>query len=96
MSPLAQVTEVAQGGGVDEEVTDDHEGSPERLDQILDNRIGKYSSSIPDGCYIPSTCNCRFADSRSQEAISASYHDAFLHVRRHNGLIIESGVVVIT
>jgi hypothetical protein len=37
MSPLAQVTEVAQGGGVDEEVTDDHEGSPERLNQNLDN-----------------------------------------------------------
>jgi hypothetical protein len=31
MSPLAHVTEVDQGGGVDEEVTADHEGSPERL-----------------------------------------------------------------
>ena len=31
MSPLAQVTEVDQGGAVGEDVTDDHVGSPERL-----------------------------------------------------------------
>lgn len=31
MSPLAQVTEVDQGGGVDDEVTADQDGSPERL-----------------------------------------------------------------
>jgi hypothetical protein len=31
MSPLAHVTEVDQGGGVEDEVTADHEGSPERL-----------------------------------------------------------------
>jgi len=31
MSPLAQVTEVDQEGGVGEEVTEDHCGSPERL-----------------------------------------------------------------
>lgn len=31
MSPLAHVTEVDQGGGVEDEVTDDQLGSPERL-----------------------------------------------------------------
>lgn len=34
MSPLAHVTEVDQGGGVDVEVTADQEGSPERLECI--------------------------------------------------------------
>lgn len=57
MSPFAQVTEVDQGVGVDEDVTDDHDGSPERLDQALDCNIEKRSSSIPDRCYIPSTCH---------------------------------------
>lgn len=36
MSPLAHVTEVDQGGGVDDEVTADHEGSPERLQYVLE------------------------------------------------------------
>lgn len=31
MSPRAQVTDVDHGGGVDEDVTAAHEGSPERL-----------------------------------------------------------------
>jgi hypothetical protein len=31
MSPLAQVTEVDQEGRVGEDVTDGHDGSPERL-----------------------------------------------------------------
>jgi hypothetical protein len=34
MSPLAHVTDVDHGGGVDEEVTADHEGSPERLECV--------------------------------------------------------------
>jgi len=34
MSPLAHVTEVDQGGGVEDEVTADHEGSPERLEIV--------------------------------------------------------------
>ncbi len=58
MSPFAQVTEVDQGGGVDEDVTDDHEGSPERLDHVSDSSIEKYCNSIPDRCYIPSACHC--------------------------------------
>jgi hypothetical protein len=42
MSPLAQVTEVDQGGAVGEEATEDHVGSPERLRGVsvrsLENR----------------------------------------------------------
>ena len=38
MSPLAQVTEVDQGGAVGEAVTDDHVGSPERL-QVFEQEI---------------------------------------------------------
>jgi hypothetical protein len=34
MSPLAHVTEVDHGGGVEDEVTADHEGSPERLETV--------------------------------------------------------------
>jgi hypothetical protein len=38
MFPLAQVTEVDQGGAVGEAVTDDHVGSPERL-QVFEQEI---------------------------------------------------------
>ena len=31
MSPLAQLTEVDHGGAMDDDVTEDHVGSPERL-----------------------------------------------------------------
>jgi pantoate kinase len=34
MSPLAHVTEVDQEGGVGDDVTADHEGSPERLEYV--------------------------------------------------------------
>jgi hypothetical protein len=34
MSPLAQVTDVDQGGALGEEVTEDQVGSPERLQDL--------------------------------------------------------------
>jgi hypothetical protein len=48
MFPLAQVTEVDQGGAVGEAVTDDHVGSPERL-QVLSKRFEEdYIAMVPD------------------------------------------------
>jgi hypothetical protein len=38
MSPLAQVTEVDQEGAVGDDVTEDHVGSPERL-QFFEQEI---------------------------------------------------------
>lgn len=34
MSPLAHVTEEDHGGGVEDELTFDHDGSPERLGRV--------------------------------------------------------------
>lgn len=42
MSPLAHVTEVDQGGGVEDEVTADHEGSPERLGTVQTGVTSRY------------------------------------------------------
>jgi hypothetical protein len=39
MSPFAQVTEEDHSGGVGEEVTEDQEGSPERLENVLEGVI---------------------------------------------------------
>lgn len=34
MSPFAHVTDLDQGGGSEDEVTADHDGSPERLSYV--------------------------------------------------------------
>lgn len=79
MSPLVQLTDVDHGGGVCEEVTADHVGSPERLQAILEMVLFKIEESLPNGSNVPSSSNCRLAYARTQEAISTSYHQSLLY-----------------
>ena len=86
MSAFAHVTEVDQGGAVEDEVTDDHVGSPERLEVSQVSKPLESSESLvePERSHIPTTGNSGFAYPGAQKAISSSDDDFLLSSLSHH------------
>lgn len=90
MSPLAQSTELAHGGGVDDDVTEGQLGSPDRLRGVSEvNELGEWHE-LPYGRDIPSSPNSGLADSGTQEAVPTCYHNSSLQCLCHLELVLES------
>ena len=89
MSPFAQVTEVDHDGGLGDEVTEDQDGSPERL-RLSGNRVA-YSEGVGIRYrgHVPAAGHGRLANAGAEKAAAACNDEALFGGLSHDKCVVD-------